>query len=83
MNEIEDVEQADKLQGAMVKARRLLQAEAMPCYYRMKTLILLGVVAPKDDEAYDCYIETECLYRGSRWFYRQCRDPVADGALQE
>jgi predicted Zn-dependent protease len=60
-NEANDAYRADRLDECESKLRELLDEPVLPRYYRMKSLVLLGLILGDWKEANKCYIAGDAL----------------------
>ncbi|KAF2133565.1 hypothetical protein P153DRAFT_363735 [Dothidotthia symphoricarpi CBS 119687] len=77
-NEANDHYRDDRLEECVAKARELLNDPAIPRYYRMRTLVLLGSTLGEWGEANDCRLEAEAMWRIVRRWHPLGEDVEVD-----
>ncbi|KAK5734454.1 hypothetical protein LTR17_008955 [Elasticomyces elasticus] len=82
-NEVHRLYEENDLEGCIAKAEELLDEPAIPRFHRMKTLILLGNVLGDWNEAEDCRVRAEAIWRVVRRWHPEGADEEVDTAMQE
>ncbi|KAK3074927.1 hypothetical protein LTR53_002238 [Teratosphaeriaceae sp. CCFEE 6253] len=82
-NEAKKLYDDDDLEGCIEKARELLAEPAIPRYHRMKTLILLGSTLGDWEEAEECRVRAEAIWRIVRRWQPEGQDVEVDAAMKE
>lgn len=73
----------EDLDGCIEKARALLNEPAIPRYHPIKTLILLGSSLGDWQEAEDCRVRADALWRVVRRWHSEGEDAEIDVAVTE
>ncbi|SMY29701.1 unnamed protein product [Zymoseptoria tritici ST99CH_1A5] len=82
-NEASDHYDNDELEECAAKAREIIDDRGTPRYHRMRALILLGNVLGDWEEANDCFVRAQALWRIIRRWQPVGQDAEADAALDE
>jgi hypothetical protein len=83
VNEAGDLYENDRLDECIEKTRALLAVPAVPRYHRMKALILLASVVHDWEEASDCHVAVESLWRVVRRWHPEGEDAELDAFMKD
>jgi hypothetical protein len=75
--------QDNRLEECIEESRALLHCPALPRYFRISSLILLGSTLGDWPEAQKCYVLAESLWRITRRWHPEGEDEVIDESLEE
>jgi hypothetical protein len=83
LNEAGDLYNNDRLDECIDKTRALLADRAIPRYHRMKALILLASTLGDWEEANDCHVEAETMWRVVRRWHPEGEDLELDAYMKD
>jgi hypothetical protein len=82
-NEANACYKADKLFECIDLCYKLLDEPNIPRYHKMKTLVLLGATVGDWDEAYDCLVAAESLWKIVRRWHPEGKNATLDTGMAE